>query len=277
MTPPRRPARAASRRPEARSYEVSTGTAELVPDRSDPDLWTLWLNGVPSSAVHLTDPTALDFEYMRWMADVIDAAKEPGRPLDVVHLGGAACALPRYVEATRPGSRQVVVEVDEQLARLVRELFDLPRSPSLRIQTGDARERLRQRRDDTADLVVRDVFGGDVTPAHLTTVEYVADVARVLRPDGVYLANVADRPPLGLLRSEVATLRAVFPATAMLTETALLRGRRYANAVLVGANEPLPVADLARRLASAAVPTRLVTGAQLVALQGSTAPLVDPA
>lgn len=275
LTPRPKRARAAARRPEAGTYEVSTGTAELVPERGDPDLWTLWLNGVPSSPVHLNDPTVLDFEYLRWMADVVDLMKEPGRALDVVHLGGAACTLPRYVEATRPGSRQVVVEVDERLARLVREWFDLPRSPRLRIQTGDAREKLRLRHAESADLVVRDVFAGDVTPGHLTTLEFVCDVARVLRQDGVYLANVADRPPLGLLRSEVATLRTAFPVTALLGETALLRGRRYANAVLVGAHEPLPASDLARRLASGAVSSRLVTGADLVALQGTAVPLVD--
>jgi hypothetical protein len=256
-------------------YQVSTGTVELTRDTADPQVWTLWLNGVPSSPVHLTDPTVLDFEYMRWMADVLDLTWDAGRPLDAVHLGGAACALPRYVDATRPGSRQIAVELDAELSRLVREWFELPRAPRLRIQTGDARERLATRPAASADVVVRDVFSGDTTPAHVTTVEFLRDAARVLRADGVYLANVADRPPLSLLRSEVAGVAQVFPHAAVLAETGLLRGRRYANAVLVGSFEPLPLQPLSRRVAGGMVPSRLVSGEALVALAAQGSPRHD--
>lgn len=258
-------------------HEVSTGTAELVQDRTDPDLWTLWLNGVPSSPVHLGDPTLLDFEYLRWMADVLDVAWEPARPLDAVHLGAAACALPRYVEATRPGSRQVAVELDAELARLVREWFPLPRAPRLRLQVGDARERLATRPDAGADVVVRDVFAGDTTPVHLTTVEFARDVARVLRPEGLYLANVADRPPLRVLRAEVAAVAQVFSHVAVVAETALLRGRRYANAVVVAGHRALPLQPLSRRLAAGSVPTRLVDGADVAAMAVAGRARRDPA
>ena len=266
----------AVRVPAAGVYDVSTGSAELVPDLRDPQLWTLWLNGVPSSSVHTGDATVLDFEYLRWMADLLDVLPGAPAPLHVVHLGGAACALPRYVEATRPGSRQVVVEVDGELARLAREWFDLPKAPALRIQVGDARERLATRRDASADVVVRDAFAGDQTPDHLTTNEFTADVARVLRPGGVYLANVADRPPLTLLRAEIATLRSVFPHTAMVAETALLRGRRYANAVLVASAQPLPLPALSRRVAAGSVAARLVADDDLADLAGSSRARVDP-
>lgn len=260
--------------PVAGTYAVSTGTVELVREPADPQLWTLWLNGVPSSPVHTGDPTVLDFEYLRWMADVLDLL--PTGPLHAVHLGGGACALPRYVEATRPGSTQVVAELDGELARLVREWFDLPRSPRLRIQVGDARERLATRPDASADAVVRDVFAEASTPTHLTTVEFLADAARVLRDDGVYLANVADRPPLPLLRPEVAGLLEVFDHAAVIAETGMLRGRRYANAVLLGSSSPLPLRELSRRVASAPVATRLVVGDDLVALAAGHPAPRDP-
>ena len=205
----------------------------------------------------------LDFEYLRWMADVLDVAWPADEPLDVVHLGGAACALPRYVEAVRPGSRQVVIEVDGELARLVRDWFDLPRSPRLRIQVADAREGLARRRDASAHAVVRDVFAGGSTPAHVTTAQFARDVARVLRPDGVYLANVADAPPLRGLRAELATVASVFSHTVLIAETAMLRGRRYANAVVVAGHRPLPLTALQRRVSSGAVAARLVHGERL--------------
>ncbi|HEX5511517.1 MAG TPA: fused MFS/spermidine synthase [Actinomycetales bacterium] len=261
-------------RPVAGTYEVDTGVVELVQEPSDPGLWTLWLNGVPSSPIHLGEPTILDFEYLRWMAAVLDVL--PTGPIDAVHLGGAACALPRYVEATRPGSAQVVMELDGELARLVREWFDLPRSPRLRIQVGDARSRLMTRRDGSADVVVRDAFSGATTPRHLTTVQFVEDVRRVLRDEGVYLANVADRSPLPLLRAEVTALRQVFRHTAVVAETSMLKGRRYANAVLLGSRSPLPLRELTRRLAREPVTTRVVSGEALVALAAGAKAPEDP-
>ena len=264
------------RSPVAGSHPVSTGEADLVPDPADPGRWTLLVNGVPSSPIQLDDPTLLEFEYLRWMADVLDVATTPGEPADVVHLGGAACALPRYVEATRPGSRQVVLEVDGELARLVRTWLDLPRSPRLRIQVADAREGLARRHTASADVVVRDVFAGAATPEHVRTVEFVAEVARVLRPGGLYLANVANAPPLAGLRAELATASAVFAHVALIGETAMLRGRRYANAVLVACDEALPLASLQRRVSGGAVAARLVHTDRLAALAGSARPLRDP-
>lgn len=260
--------------PVAGSYAISTGTADLLRDRTDPRVWTLWVNGVPSSPVHLGNPEVLDFEYLGWMADVVDVAGVPAAPapLDVVHLGGGACSLARHVEAVRPGSRQVAVELDAELVRLVRMWFDLPRSPRLRLRVGDAAEGLRRRRDASADVVVRDVFAAERTPDHLTTTAFVADAARVLRPDGLYLANVADSGDLGTLRSEVATLRHVFRHAAMVAEPAALRRRRWSNAVLVGAQAPLPVAALVRRLSSGAIPARVVHGAALVAFTAGARP-----
>lgn len=262
--------------PVAGRHPVSTGEAELVPDPSDSDRWTLLVNGVPSSPVQLDDATELEFEYLRWMADVVDVAWDAPETLDVVHLGGAACALPRYVDAARPGSRQVVIELDAELARLVRRWFDLPRSPRLRIQVADARDGLARRHDASADVVVRDVFAGDATPPHVRTTQFVTDVARVLRAGGIYLANVADAPPLHGLRAELATASSVFAHVALVGETAMLRGRRYANAVVVASQRPLPLPALQRRVSSGAVAARLVHGDRLADLAGSATPLRDP-
>jgi spermidine synthase len=260
--------------PVAGTYEIATGSAELVRDRGDPRVWTLWVNGVPSSPVRLGRPDVLDFEYLQWMADVLELAAAPAAPapLDVVHLGAGACSLARHLEAVRPGSRQVAVELDAELARLVRTWFDLPRSPRLRLQTGDAAECLARRRDGSADAVVRDVFSGERTPDHLTTTAFVADAARVLRDGGLYLANVADSGDLALLRSESATVRQVFGYAAMVAEPAALRKRRWANALLVGSRSPLPVAALVRRLSSGAVRARLVHGEALAAFGAGARP-----
>ena len=271
-------ARRARRPPlEAGSWPTSTGGVEWVPERGDPQSWTLYVNGVPSSPIHLGDPRVLEFEYLQWMADAIELAspRPAPQPLRALHLGGGACALPRHLAAVRPGSRQVVVELDAELARLVREWLDLPRAPQLRLQVADARAGLAARPDDSAEVVVRDVFAGDATPVHVSTAEFLADVARVLSPGGLYLANAVDRTsPVGL-RAELATLASVFPATAVALEPGVLRGRRHGNAVLLGSDAPLPLEALTRALYSGGAPARLLHGSAFTALTSGAAVLHD--
>lgn len=258
---------------------VPTGTVEVVRSPDDPDGVTLLVNGVPSSHLDLADATRLDFEYMQQMAAVLDRVGTPGEPLTVLHLGAGACALARYVHATRPGSRQVAVELDTALPSLVRDWFDLPRAPALRIRAGDARAELSTVPTASVDVVVRDVFAGDRTPEHVTTREFTTDVARVLRDGGLYLANCADRPPLALVRAEAATLRAVLPSVAVVAEPGQLRGRRYGNLVLAGTRDPdlLGSAGLERALRSLPTPSRLLRDDELTAFVGSARPLVDAA
>ncbi|MFI2752661.1 spermidine synthase [Cellulomonas sp. P22] len=244
----------------------------------DPSGVTVLVNGVPSSYLDLEDPQRLAFEYMQQMAVLIERAGPRGAPLSVVHLGAAGCALARAVHANRPGSRQVAVELDTALPELVRTWFDLPRAPALRIRPGDARAQLATLPDASADVLVRDVFAGDRTPAHVTTLEFVQDVARVLRPGGLYLANCADRPPLALARAEVATLRATFAHVGVVAEPGLLRGRGYGNVVLAATDDPwvLTAPGVERELRSLPAPARLLVGADLVAFVGTAQPLVDP-
>ena len=96
----------------------------------------------------------------------------PRQPLTAVHLGAGALTIPRYVEATRPGSRQQVIELEPALWDLVREQLPLPRGGSIRVRIGDAREglgRLPAGLVGNVDLLVSDVYSGAQTPAHLTT------------------------------------------------------------------------------------------------------------
>jgi spermidine synthase len=254
---------------------VDGGIAELLADADRDGSWLLLVNGTPQSHIDLDDPTHLEFEYVRRIGHVIDLAAEPRCPIDVVHLGGGALTLPRYVAATRPGSRQRVAEIDEPLTELVRAQLPLPRTARIRVRAADARAALASLPQDSADVVVSDVFAGARTPGHLTTVEYVAEAARVLRPGGVFAANVADGPPLRFARAQVATLRAVFAEVCLVAEPGTFRGRRFGNLVAVGSTAPLPLADLTRRCAADPMPSRVMDGADLDRFAGKAAPVHD--
>ena len=204
----------------------------------------------------------------------------PERPLRALHLGGGALTLPRYLAHTRPGSRQLVAELDDALTDLVRGHLPLPAGHRIRVRAADARAVAESAREASYDLVIADVFAGAVTPRHLTTAEFAAATARALRPGGVYAVNVAaglsspqgvpeakfgmsGTPSLDGARSAVATIRSVYKETCVIAEASVLRGRRRGNLVIIASDQPLPEAALGRAAASDPFPARVVAGEDL--------------
>ncbi len=256
---------------------VDGGLAELLPDRDRPRAWTLLIDGAPQSFVDLADPSHLGFEYQRRLGHVIDLAATPGRPVHAVHLGGGAFTLARYVATTRPRSTQQIVERDAALVELVRHELPLDPGARIRVRSTDAREGLAKVPDGWADLVILDVFSATRTPAHLTSTEFLYDIRRALKPGGLYAANLADGPPLAHLRGQIATAAAVFGQLALIADPAVLRGKRFGNAILVASDQPLPVAELTRRAATDPHPGRIEHGRALSDFTGGAVPVTDAA
>ena len=246
--------------------KLSGYRAVIEPDRWLHGAYTLVVDGTPQSHVNLEDPTQLFFEYVRRIGHVIDECAAPGQPITAVHLGAGALTIPRYVEATRPGSRQQVIELEQDLVDLVRSTLPWQRDASIRVRYGDAREvlgRLPLGLHGTVDLLVCDVFGGARTPPHVTSLEFYQLVASLLAADGVIAVNVADGPGLAFARGQAATLAQIADQVIALAETRILKGRRYGNVVLVGSAHPLPQARLSRLLAGDPSPAKVVAGQEL--------------
>ncbi|MCX4534936.1 spermidine synthase [Streptomyces sp. NPDC002596] len=263
------------RRPETLAEAVDGGLAELIPDRERPRAWTLNLDGAPQSHVDLDDPAHLSFPYQRRIGHIADLVAPAGQPLHVVHLGGGAFTLARYIAATRPRSTQQIVELDAALVQLVRRELPLDPQARIRVRSTDARAGLGKIPDDWADLVIADAFSGSRTPAHLNSTEFLTDVRRVLKPTGQYVANLTDGPPLAHLRGQIATAAAVFPELALAADPAVLRGRRFGNAVLLASGLPLKVAELTRRVATDPHPGRVEHGRDLADFTGGAAAVRD--
>ncbi|GAB2511010.1 spermidine synthase [Nocardiopsis aegyptia] len=236
---------------------------ELLADADRAESWFLVVDGTPQSHVDLSDPTYLDFSYMRRIAHAADLVAPEREPIDALHLGAGALTMARYVAHTRPGSRQRAVDVDAPLVELVRRRLPWDRRAQLRVGIGDAREWIGARHDSSADLVVSDVFAGARTPARLTSVEYYTEAARVLRPSGLLVVNIGDGHALAHARRQVATVRAVLPHVALTAEPGVLRGRRFGNLVLVAGHRPLPDDELGRRAHRDPEMARLLEGEDL--------------
>lgn len=248
---------------------------ELLRDADRDGAWILVVNGTPQSHVDLADPTYLDFEYVRRLGHVADLCAPAGRAIEALHLGAGALTLARYIAATRPGSRQRAVDNDQRVLDLVRRDLPLNRRSGVRAGVDDGRAWLERRHDGSADLVVRDVFAGARTPGHLTTAEFHAECARVLRPGGVYAANIGDGKGLAHTRAQVATAAEVLADVALIAEPSVLRGRRFGNLVLVASDRALPVDTLAHRAHRDPDMARVLAGPELRNFVAGAPPVHD--
>ncbi|GAB2452730.1 fused MFS/spermidine synthase [Nocardioides hungaricus] len=230
---------------------------EIVPGER-PGTFVLRLDGMSQSHVDLRHPAHLEFEYVRRIADVLDACAPGGAPVRVVHVGGAAMTLPRYVAATRPRSAQIVLEPAIEVTERVREELPLPPRSGIKVRPVDGRRGVAELRDGYAEVVVVDAFADGRVPGELVTDGFFGDLARVLDPAGLLVLNVADRAPFGWTRRVVAGLRSVYPELMLTAEPATLRARRLGNLVLVASHGPVPLAALRIRSASSAAPYRVL-------------------
>jgi hypothetical protein len=236
---------------------------------------TLILNSARHSYVDLNDPEHLEFAYVQWIGAVADAIRPAGTAIDALHLGGGGFTVPEYVRATRPGSDQLVLELDGGLIRMDRQKLGLRTGPDLRVKVGDARVGVAGQPSGRYDFVVGDAFGHLVVPWHLATREMAADIARVLRPDGVYAQNVIDYPPDRFIRAELATVAAAFPYVAVVAPRDALDGKVGSNFVIVASKSPLPLAALRDRLDLVDEPVMLVSGAALTTFVDNARVLTD--
>jgi spermidine synthase len=254
--------------------------ARVVADPDRDSGRTLVLDGLRHSYVDLDDPTFLEFEYVRAIAAVVDAAFPEGEPLAAHHVGGGGLTFPRYLAATRPGTRSLVSEIDSGVVRIDRDQLGLRPDAGIDVRVEDGRLGLRRLDAGSRDLVVGDAFGGVSVPWHLTTVEAMTDVRRVLKEDGLYVANLIDHGGLAFARAEVATLSETFEHVALVGEptdigldpTATSQG---GNLVVIASDRPVDLRATQRALDARRTSWKITTGDDLASWIGDARLLTD--
>lgn len=261
------------------AIQLSSGlVAEFQEDQFVSGAVQLVVDGTPQSHVNLRDNSDLFFEYVRRIGHVIDLSHPKREAISALHLGGGAFTLPRYIETTRPGSRQQVIELEGALVDLVREVAPLPKRASIRVRRGDAREVLQKLPDGmrrAMDVIVVDIFAGSQTPAHVSSVEFYELVRPLLAPGGVVILNVADGHGLPFVRGQAATLASLFGSVAAVAEPQTLKGRRFGNVVLIASETAADWSWLPRLLASGPHPARLLSGKEFTAFIRDVKPVRD--
>lgn len=248
--------------------ETAYFCASAVTDPADADASFLLLDTVTHAYVDTSDPTNLRFSSIRMFASAIEAMKEG--EISALHIGGGGFSMPSWLSATRPGSRNVVLELDGALVEFVEERFDP--APVDRTIIGDARVSL----EDAAggfDVVIGDAFGGLAVPWHLTTVEFLEEISEALTADGFYVMNLIDHGRFDFLRAELATASVAFPHIAVVTvpERLELGG----NFMVVAAKRPIPGERIVSEAAVLDLEVTVLTGEDLDAFIDGAEPLTD--
>lgn len=227
--------------------------ASVEPDGRDSG-WVLRIGGIEQSHVDLADPRRIQHEYLQRIATVLDTLRLAGEPIEVAHLGGGALTLARYVQATRPGSPQLVVEIERELPSLVTGALPLPAGAQVEVVIGDAREALTGMPERLFDAIVLDVFSGEESPPHLAAADFYREALGHLTAEGLLLVNVGDDAGQRFLARQLRELESAAQecGTAgvwMLTHAPLLEHPADGNMVLLagGALGTPAVEDMAAR------------------------------
>ena len=244
----------------------------FLPDGSG---WVLTMDEVAHSWVDPDDPTRLEFGYMMRLADYLDIAAPAGERMRVIHIGGGAMSLPRYLAATRPTSPQIVLEPNEELTAKVREYLPLPARSGIKVRPVDGRTGVAAMPDDYARVIVVDAFADARVPASLVSVEFFAECFRVLNPDGLLLFNVIDIFPLTWTKRVLAGIARFADHLALSAEPAVLKGHRHGNLVLAASRAPLDTDLIVRLAAGSAFPCRIVHDEQLTKFIGGASAFYD--
>ncbi|WRY96916.1 fused MFS/spermidine synthase [Streptomyces sp. NBC_00481] len=260
--------------------ETKYHCARVVADPDRGSGRTLVLDGLRHSYVDIDDPTFLEFAYVRALASVVDTAFPEGEPLAAHHVGGGGLTFPRYLAATRPGTHSVVSEIDSGVVRIDRDRLGLRSGAGIDVRAEDGRLGLRRLDTGSRDLVVGDAFGGVSVPWHLTTVEAMTDVRRVLDEDGLYVANLIDHGALAFARAEVATLGRTFEHVALVGEPAALgldptATAEGGNLVVLASDRPVDLGAAQEALDARQTGWRIATGDDLTSWIGDARPLTD--
>jgi spermidine synthase len=253
--------------------EAPAERIELLADAERPGGFVLLIDRVRQSYVDLDDPSYLDFEYMRWFAAVLEGW--PPARWAVTHVGGGAGAMARWIDTERPGSTHIILEPDADLVDLIRRRLPFARGARVRIRTTPGRAGLESLHPESADVVILDAFAGARVPADLTTAECLAEVARVLRNDGLFLANVGDGGRLEYSKRLAAGLRKLVGAPVVISEKRVFAGARFGNVVLAASPARIDISGLRRRLAAEIFPAQVRAGSAVEDWVGGALPFTD--
>ena len=173
---------------------------------------SLALDHLVHSYTDLSDPLYLEYEYIRIYEEMVRWQSSKRKSFKVLFLGGGGYTFPRFIEAKYPNAEIEVVEIDPQIIRVSKEYLGISKKTKIRSINEDGRWFVMNCKEkESYDFIFGDAFNDLSIPYHLTTKEFAAQLKRLLKPNGLLLANVIDSFERGaFMPSYIRTLEEVF-------------------------------------------------------------------
>jgi len=173
---------------------------------------TLVLDNLIHSYTSIDDPLHLEYDYLRIYEELMNWQAAERSSFKTLFIGGGGYTFPRYMEAVYPHAEIDVVEIDPEVTKVVGRFLGVSDTSRIRSYNEDGRWFVMNAVEDEAyDFIFGDAFNDLSIPFHLTTKEFALELKRVLKPDGLLMANVIDNMRTGrFLPSYIRTLEEAF-------------------------------------------------------------------
>ena len=175
-------------------------------------LESLVLDHLVHSYTDLSEPLYLEYEYIRIYEEMVRWQSSKRKSFKVLFLGGGGYTFPRFIEAKYPNAEIDVVEIDPEITGVVKKYLGISQKTKIHSVNEDGRWFVMNCKTQGGyDFIFGDAFNDLSIPYHLTTKEFAVQLKRLLKPDGLLLANVIDSFQKGaFMPSYIRTLEEVF-------------------------------------------------------------------
>ena len=175
-------------------------------------LESLILDHLIHSYTDLKDPLYLEYEYIKMYEEIVRWQAIKRDSLKALFIGGGGYTFPRFMESKYPKAGIDVVEIDPEITRVVQNYLGVSKDTRIRSLNEDGRWFVMNCKEEGSyDFIFGDAFNDLSIPFHLTTKEFAIQLKRLLRPNGLLLANVIDSFKKGaFMPSYIRTLEEVF-------------------------------------------------------------------
>ena len=175
-------------------------------------LESLVLDHLVHSYTDLKDPLYLEYEYIRIYEEFVRWQASKRKSFKTLFIGGGGYTFPRFIEAKYPKAEISVVEIDPEITQVVKKYLGISEGSRIHSLNEDGRWFVMNCKEPGSfDFIFGDAFNDLSIPYHLTTKEFTLQLKRLLKPDGLLLANVIDSFKKGaFMPSYIRTLEEVF-------------------------------------------------------------------
>jgi spermidine synthase len=189
-------------------------------------------SGLKRGGIFLDAPDSLLMEYTGM--SFVGLAYLRRDPSDVLFMGLGTGTMPRYLNRHYPGTRIDISEIDPDVLSVAQRYFFFRENQDMRVHIADGRAFL-SKTAKKYDVIFLDAYQSGSLPFHLTTIEFLGELRKRLKSDGVLVANIQTSVITQAFHSILRTYRGAFP------HVEIYMGRNSPNTVFVAGLGSVPL------------------------------------